>query len=108
MPTSRLEKIARRLRQAQRELAETEAGWGLSESRSPSLDYVEYVYNWARGVPLTELQPPPGVDSGDALRATKACYALSRQLEQGLSGWPLQGAVGKARQSLERDLIRRL
>ena len=108
MPTARLERVARRLRQAQKELAETEAESGLSESRSPSRDHVEYVYNWARGVPLTELQPPPGVDPGDALRATKSCYALARQLEQGLAGWPLQGAVAKARQSLERDLVRRL
>ena len=108
MPTARLEKVARRLRQAQRDLAETESEWGLSESRSPSLDYVDYVYNWSRGVPLTELQPPPGVDTGDALRATKSGYALARQLEQGLAGWSLQGAVGKARQSLERDLVRRL
>ncbi|HVB53108.1 MAG TPA: DEAD/DEAH box helicase [Candidatus Acidoferrales bacterium] len=108
MPTGHLEKVARRLRQAQRDLAATEAESGLSESRSPSLDYVEYVYNWSRGVPLTELQPPPGVDTGDALRATKSCYALSRQLEQGLTGWPLQAAVARARQSLERDLVRRL
>jgi ATP-dependent RNA helicase HelY len=108
MPTARLERVARRLRQAQKELAETEAESGLSESRSPSRDHVEYVYNWARGVPLTELQPPPGVDPGDALRATKSCYALARQLEQGLAGWPLQAAVAKARQSLERDLVRRL
>jgi hypothetical protein len=48
------------------------------------------------------------VDPGDALRATKSCYALARQLEQGLAGWPLQAAVAKARQSLERDLVRRL
>jgi hypothetical protein len=59
-------------------------------------------------VPLTELQPPPGVDPGDALRATKSCYALCRQLEQGLAGWPLQESVRVARVSLERDLIRRL
>ncbi|HUY57424.1 MAG TPA: DEAD/DEAH box helicase [Candidatus Micrarchaeaceae archaeon] len=108
MPTARLERVARRLRQAQRELAALEAEWGLSESRSPSLDYVEYVYHWARGVPLTELQPPAGVDAGDALRATKAGYALARQLEQGLAGWPLQGTVARARASLERDLVRRL
>jgi len=108
LPTGRLERVARRLRQAQRELAETEAEWGLSESRSPSTDHVEYVYNWARGVPLTELQPPPGVDPGDALRATKSCYALARQLEQGLAGWPLQTAVAGARVSLERDLVRRV
>ncbi|HEY6537439.1 MAG TPA: DEAD/DEAH box helicase [Candidatus Dormibacteraeota bacterium] len=108
LPTARLERMARRLRQAQKELAELEAEWGLSESRSPSLDFVEYVYQWARGVPLTELQPPPGVDPGDALRATKAAYALARQLESGLTGWQLKGAVGRARASLERDLVRRL
>ena len=108
MPTARLERLGRRLRQAQRELAETEQEWGLSESRIPSIDHVEYVYNWSRGVPLTELQPPPGVDPGDALRATKSCYALCRQLEQGLAGWPLQESVRVARVSLERDLIRRL
>jgi ATP-dependent RNA helicase HelY len=108
MPTARLERAARRLRTAQRQLAETEQEWGLSESRRPSMDHVEYVYNWSRGMPLTELQPPPGVDPGDALRATKACYALARQLEQGLAGWGLQGVVKGARESLERDLIRRL
>lgn len=108
MPTARLERVARQLRQAQRDLAETESEWGLGESRSPSLDHVDYVYNWCRGVPLTELQPPPGVDPGDALRATKSCYALARQLEQGLAGWPLREAVVRARQSLERDLVLRL
>ncbi|MGH7705738.1 MAG: DEAD/DEAH box helicase [Candidatus Dormibacteria bacterium] len=108
LPTPRLERVSKWLRQAQRELAETEASYGLSESRSPSLDHVAYVYNWARGVPLTELQPPAGVDPGDALRATKACYALTRQLEQGLAGWALQKAVSSARERLERDLVRRV
>lgn len=108
MPTRRLEQLSRQLRQAQRELSELEQEWGITESRAPSLDYVEYVYNWSRGVPLTELQPPPGVDSGDALRATKSCYALCRQLEQGLAGWELQEPVRMARASLERDLVRRL
>ncbi len=108
MPTRRLEQLAHRLRQAQRELAEREQEAGIAESRPPSLDYVEFVYNWSRGVPLTELQPPPGVDVGDAVRATKSGYALCRQLEQGLAGWPLLPAVQRARQSLERDLVRRL
>ncbi len=108
MPTARLERAARALRQAQRQLAALEQEWGLEESRPPSLDHVEYVYNWALGVPLTELQPPAGVDPGDALRATKACYSLARQLESGLHGWPEQEAVRRARQLLERDLIRRL
>jgi len=108
MPTRRLEQLAHRLRQAQRELAEREQEAGIAESRPPSLDYVEFVYNWSRGVPLTELQPPPGVDVGDAVRATKSGYALCRQLEQGLAGWPLLPAVQRARRSLERDLVRRL
>ena len=108
MPTKRVDQLARRLHQSQRELRQLEEQWGISESRPPSVDYVEYVYNWSRGVPLTELQAPPGVDSGDALRATKSCYALSRQLEQGLAGWELLGPVRRARESLERDLIRRL
>ncbi|MHB8313567.1 MAG: helicase-related protein, partial [Candidatus Dormibacteria bacterium] len=108
MPTRRIEQLAHRLRQAQRELAAREQEAGIAESRPPSLDYVEFVYNWSRGVPLTELQPPPGVDVGDAVRATKSGYALCRQLEQGLAGWPLLPAVQRARQSLERDLVRRL
>jgi len=108
MPTRRLEQTSHRLRQAQRDLAELEQEWGIAESRPPSLDYVEYVYNWSRGVPLTELQPPPGVDVGDAVRATKSGYALCRQLEQGLAGWELHSAVQRARESLERDLVRRL
>jgi ATP-dependent RNA helicase HelY len=108
MPTRRLEQTSHRLRQAQRDLAELEQEWGIAESRPPSLDYVEYVYNWSRGVPLTELQPPPGVDVGDAVRATKSGYALCRQLEQGLAAWELHAAVQRARESLERDLVRRL
>lgn len=108
MPTKRVDQLARRLQQAQRELRRLEDEWGISESRPPSVDYVEYVYNWSRGVPLTDLQPPSGVDSGDALRATKSCYALVRQLEQGLAGWDLLDSVRLARESLERDLIRRL
>ncbi len=108
LPTRRLEDLARQLRRAQADLHRLEAEWGLSESRAPSLDHVGYVHDWSRGVPLTELQPPPGVDPGDALRATKSCFALARQLEQGLAGWELQSEVRAARASLERDLVRRL
>ena len=108
MPTRRVDQLARTLAQAQRELALLETEHGISESRPPSLDYVDYVYNWSRGVPLDQLQPPPGVDPGDALRGTKACYSLLRQMEQALSGWELLPDVRAARQSLERDLVRRL
>ncbi|MGH7639623.1 MAG: DEAD/DEAH box helicase [Candidatus Dormibacteria bacterium] len=108
LPTPRLERVARSLRRAQGELAELEGRFGLAESRGPSLDHVGFAYQWSSGVPLTELQPPPGVDPGDALRATKACYALARQLEQGLGGWSEQASIAEARRSLERDLIRRL
>ncbi len=108
MPTRRIDQLSRTLLQAQRELRQLESEHGISESRPPSLDYVDYVYNWSRGVPLNQLQPPPGVDPGDALRGTKSCYALLRQLEQALLGWELQPAVRAARESLERDLIRRL
>lgn len=108
MPTRRVDQLARTLAQAQRELARLEAEHGISESRPVSLDYVEYVYNWSRGVPLDQLQPPPGVDPGDALRGTKSCYSLLRQMEQALSGWELLPEVRAARESLERDLIRRL
>ncbi|MGH7611316.1 MAG: DEAD/DEAH box helicase, partial [Candidatus Dormibacteria bacterium] len=54
-PTPRLERVARHLRQAQRQLSLREAELGLSESRRPSFDHVEYVYNWSSGVPLAEL-----------------------------------------------------
>ncbi len=108
MPTRRVDQLAHTLAQAQRELGRLEAEHGISESRPPSLDYVEYVYNWSRGVPLDQLQPPPGVDPGDALRGTKSCYSLLRQMEQALSGWELLPDVKAARQSLERDVIRRL
>ena len=108
LPTRRLEDIARRLSRAQAELARLEARWQIRECRPPSLDHVGYVYEWSRGISLTALQPPPGVDPGDALRATKACFTLTRQLEGALEGWDLHADVQRARQSLERDLVRRV
>jgi superfamily II RNA helicase len=108
LPTRRLEEVARRLARAQAELGRLEARWQIRESRPPSLDHVGYVYDWSRGVALTDLQPPPGVDPGDALRATKACFTLARQLEGALEGWELQPEVQQVRQSLERDLVRRV
>ncbi len=108
MPTRRVDQISRLLIRAQLELRALEQEHGITESRPPSLDYVQYVYDWSIGVPLNQIQPPPGVEPGDALRGTKSCYALLRQMEQALRGWDLQPLIRSARETLERDLIRRL
>ncbi len=108
LPSPAVEQAWRELRQGSRRIGQLEHAHGIGETRPLSLDHVAYVHGWCRGVALTALQPAPGVDPGDAVRATKGCYALLRQLEAALPGWPLHATVRTARQAMERDLVRRL
>ncbi|HUY97706.1 MAG TPA: DEAD/DEAH box helicase [Verrucomicrobiae bacterium] len=107
-PTPAIERCWRLLRHAQRRLSELERQHGVEQTRPISQDHVAYVHAWAQGTALTELQPGPGIDPGDAVRAAKAVYALLRQLEAILTGQSLQPAAAQARQAMERDVIRRL
>ncbi|HVA21461.1 MAG TPA: DEAD/DEAH box helicase [Candidatus Micrarchaeia archaeon] len=107
-PTPAVERCWRLLRHAQRRLAELERQHGVQETRPISQDHVGFVYAWAQGTPLTRLQPQAGIDPGDAVRAAKSVYAMLRQLEATLQDRPLQPIAARARQAMERDVIRRL
>jgi len=77
--------------------------------RPLSTDYVEFTYQWASGVPLTEMVPPSGVDLGDAIKALKGLYSALRQIEWAVPDRPaFHDLVRKSRASLERDLITRV
>ena len=82
---------------------------GQESLRPLSGDYVDFVYAWCTGVSLTDLQPPPGVELGDAIKALKGLYSALRQIEWAVEGQPsLRNLVRKARQACERDLITRV
>jgi hypothetical protein len=42
---------------------------GEENLRPLSTDYVGFIYDWSAGKPLTEIQPPAGVEFGDAIKA---------------------------------------
>jgi DSHCT (NUC185) domain len=82
---------------------------GQESLRPLSGDYVAFVYSWCTGTPLTELEAPPGVELGDAIKALKGLYSALRQIEWAVDDQPaLHDLVRKARQSCERDLITRV
>jgi hypothetical protein len=59
-------------------------------------------------VPLADIEPPPGADTGDVVKAVKSLYSLLRQMEQALRGHALHPVVALTRERVERDLIRRI
>jgi hypothetical protein len=55
------------------------------------------------------LEPPSGVDLGDAIKALKGLYSALRQIEWAVLDRPaFHDLVRKSRASLERDLITRV
>jgi ATP-dependent RNA helicase HelY len=77
--------------------------------RPLSTDYVNFTYDWCRGVPLTEIRAPIDVELGDAVKALKGLYSALRQIEWAVSDRPtLRKLVLQSRESLERDLITRV
>jgi ATP-dependent RNA helicase HelY len=107
-PTQRVEQTWRVFRSAHASLAGLEREHGLDTLRPLSHDYIEAAYKWALGVPLAEIEPPPGADLGDVVKAVKNLYSMLRQMEQAVRRRPLHGLVAATRERLERDLIRRV
>ena len=107
-PTPRVEQAFRTLRGAHHHLAVLEDAHGLQTLRPLSLDYVDTAYRWCDGVPLGDLEPPPGNDIGDVIKAIKNLYSMLRQLEQALRDPELKSLVARTRDCVERDLIRRI
>ncbi len=107
-PTPRIEERHRRLRTAMRRFIELEREHGLETMPPLSLEQIRPAYDWATGVPLADIEPPPGADTGDVVKAVKSLYSLLRQMEQALRGHELQPLVAVTRERVERDLIRRI
>jgi ATP-dependent RNA helicase HelY len=107
-PTPRVEERYRRLRTTMRRFTELEREHGLETLPPLSLEQIRPAYEWASGVPLADIEPPPGADTGDVVKAVKSLYSLLRQMEQALRGHELHPLVALTRERVERDLIRRV
>jgi ATP-dependent RNA helicase HelY len=107
-PTPRVEGTYRTLRTAHHHLATLEEAHGLATLRPLSLDYVDAAYRWCEGIPLTELEPPPGADIGDVIKAVKSLYSMLRQLEPAVREQGFKSLVSATLGCVERDLIRRV
>jgi ATP-dependent RNA helicase HelY len=107
-PTPRIEHAWRVLRSELARLAALEEDNGLQTLRPLSLDFVTAAYHWAQGRPLAEIDPPPGGDVGDVVKAVKNLYSMLRQVEQVVRHGPLRQTVVAARELVERDMIRRV
>ncbi len=107
-PTARVEVAYRRLRGSLQRLAALERAQGLQTLRPLSLDYVNAAHQWASGTPLIDIETPAANDIGDVVKAMKNLYSMLRQMEQALRGHPLLDSTRRAREAMERDLIRRV
>ncbi len=107
-PTPRVELAYRRLRGSLQRLTALERDHGVQTLRPLSLDYINAAHQWASGTPLAEIETPAANDIGDVVKAMKNLYSMLRQMEQSLRGHTLHGAVRRAREAMERDLIRRV
>ena len=107
-PTPAVEVAYRRLRGSLHRLVALEREHGLQTLRPLSLDYMNAAHQWASGTPLAEIETPAANDIGDVVKAMKNLYSMLRQMEQALRDHPLHASVRKAREAMERDLIRRV
>lgn len=108
-PTSAIALAQKRLRVIYFRFSARERERGEENLRPLSTDYVNFTYDWCRGVPLTEIQAPMEVELGDAVKALKGLYSALRQVEWAVADRPgLRQLVLQARESLERDLITRV
>ncbi len=108
-PSDAVERCFRHLRSALYQLAALEREHGLETLRPLSFDYVTAAYFWTMGVPLANIEPPPGADLGDVVKAIKNLYSMLRQIEQASRDrHGLHALVVQTRELVERDLIRRV
>jgi ATP-dependent RNA helicase HelY len=107
-PSRPVERSYRHLRADLQRLATIEERHGVDTLRPLSLDFVAASHQWASGVPLAELEVPPGADVGDLVKAVKNLYSLLRQMELALRDHRLATLVRNAREAIERDMILRI
>jgi ATP-dependent RNA helicase HelY len=107
-PTPAVERQYRMLRLSLNRLAEIEREHGITTMSPLSFDFIDAAYAWTSGDELADIEPPPGADLGDVVKAVKNLYSLLRQMEQALRTHPLLPLVKATRERTERDLIRRV
>ena len=107
-PTAAVERTWRLVRAAHHQLDALEREHGLATLRPLSYDFVDAAYNWVLGVPLADIEAPPGGDIGDVVKSVKNLYSMLRQIEQATGDRPLRALVAETRERMERDLIRRV
>ncbi|HEY4869771.1 MAG TPA: hypothetical protein VII79_07170, partial [Candidatus Dormibacteraeota bacterium] len=107
-PTPAVERQYRMLRLSLNRLAEIEREHGITTMAPLSFDFIDAAYAWTSGDELVDIEPPPGADLGDVVKAVKNLYSLLRQMEQALRTHPLLPLVKATRERTERDLIRRV
>lgn len=107
-PSRGVERGYRLLRTDLQRLAAVEEHHGVATLRPLSFDFVAAAYQWASGVALAEIDVPPGSDVGDVVKVVKNLYSLLRQMEQALREHPLASRVRRAREAVEREMIRRI
>ncbi|HYM51019.1 MAG TPA: DEAD/DEAH box helicase [Candidatus Limnocylindrales bacterium] len=108
-PTGAVALAMKRLRVIWYRFSAREKDHGEENLRPLSGDYVTFVYDWCSGTALSDLQPPQGVELGDAIKALKGLYSALRQIEWAVADRPaLRHLVRQARESCERDLITRV
>ena len=107
-PSRGVERAYRLLRTDLQRLAAIEEHHGVATLRPLSFDFVAAAHQWASGVALAEIDVPPGADVGDVVKVVKNLYSLLRQMEQALREHPLAPRVRRAREAVEREMIRRI
>jgi ATP-dependent RNA helicase HelY len=107
-PSRGVERGYRLLRTDLQRLAAIEEHHGVATLRPLSFDFVAAAHQWASGVALAEIEVPPGADVGDVVKVAKNLYSLLRQMEQALREHPLAPRVRRAREAVEREMIRRI
>ncbi len=108
-PNSTLQLSYRRLRVIYFRCSGRERDHGVASLRPLSTDYVRFTYDWSCGRPLTEMQLPPEVEFGDAIKALKGLYSTLRQLEGAVPApAPLHARTRESKRLIERELITRI
>jgi ATP-dependent RNA helicase HelY len=107
-PSRGVERGYRLLRTDLQRLATIEEHQGVATLRPLSFDFVAAAHQWASGIALAAIDVPPGADVGDVVKVMKNLYSLLRQMEQALREQPLQPLVRRAREAVEREMIRRI
>jgi ATP-dependent RNA helicase HelY len=107
-PSRGVERGHRLLRADLLRLAAIEKHHGVDTLRPLSFDFVSATHQWASGIALAEIDVPSGCDIGDVVKAVKNLYSLLRQMEQALREHRLAPLVRRAREAIEREMIRRI